>query len=140
MRYFLFLFIIILSGKVYSQDLSGKWHVISYEDEIIYFNKATDSLTYKNVERKKDAEDFKKMADFLIFPITYQFNNNKVTINFPLMDEIYGNFVIDKLNQKIIFTDKDGKKDELPYSFENEVLFLEMEMESGFIKLGLKKN
>ena len=32
------------------------------------------------------------------------------------------------------------KKDELKYSFVNELLFIEMEMENGFIKLGFKRS
>jgi hypothetical protein len=140
MKKFLFLLIIVLCGKTYSQDLSGKWHVISYEDEIVYFNKATDSLYYKDSARKVEAENFKEMSDFLIFPITYKFDDNKITMNYPMMDEISGDFVNDELKKKITFTDKNGKTGEFPYTYINEILFFEIEMENGFIKIGLMKN
>ncbi|WP_438965948.1 hypothetical protein [Flavobacterium sp.] len=139
MKNFLFLLFLVHSGIFYSQDLDGKWKVISYEDEIIYYNKVKDSLKYKDINRKEEAENFKEMADFLIFPISYQFNNKKILIILPMMDEISGDFENDKLNKKIIFTDKTGKKDEIPYTFENETLFIEMKISTGFIKLGLIK-
>lgn len=133
------IFFCFFSGFIYSQDLNGKWKVISYEDEIVYYNKVTDSLKYKDPERKEEAENFKEMADFLIFPITYQFDDKKILINFPMTDEIFGIFENDKLNKKIIFIDKIGKKDEIPYTFENETLFIYMKMLDGFIRLGFIK-
>ncbi len=45
----------------------------------------------------------------------------------------------DKFNNKLILIDEE-KKYELKYSFINELLFIEMEMENGFIKLGFKRS
>jgi hypothetical protein len=137
---FIFLFFITFNGIIHSQEINGEWKVISYEDEIVYYNKIKDSIRYKDFERKTEADSFKEMADLMIFSITYKFNDNKMSINFPMMDEISGIFENDKQDKKIIFTDDEGKIDEFPYAFENGTLFIEMKMENGFIKIGLNKN
>ena len=89
MRIFFFLIIVIFGVNCQSQDIKGSWKVISYEDEIAYFNKSTDSISYKDSSRKNEADNFKKMSDLLIFPITYVFDDKgNFTINFPIMDSI----------------------------------------------------
>ncbi len=135
------LIILLLSFKAYSQNITGKWNVFSYEDEIAYYNKSADSISYKNSARKDEAENFKQRSDLLVFSVTYSFESNgKYTLNFPALGEIInGKFKVDKLNKKILMIDDEGKKDELPYSFEDGILFVRMEMEKGFIKLGLTK-
>ena len=136
-----FLIIVILGFNCQSQDIKGSWKVISYEDEIAYFNKSKDSISYKDSSRKNEADNFKKMLDLLIFPITYVFDDKgNYTMNFPMMDIVKGKYQLDKSNHKLILIDEEGKKDELSYLFRNELLFIEMEMENGFIKLGFKRN
>jgi hypothetical protein len=51
-----------------------------------------------------------------------------------------GKFEVDKTNKKIIIIDEKGIKDEFPYIFSNEILFLEMKMRIGYIKMGLMKS
>lgn len=133
--------IALLSFKSYSQDFTGKWKVFSYEDEIAYYNKTTDSISYKNPVKKDEAESFKQMSELVIFSISYSFESNgKFVLDFPLMGESYnGKYEIDKLNSKIVMIDDKGKKNELAYNYTNGILFVEMKMEIGFIKLGLKK-
>ncbi|MGV8993660.1 MAG: hypothetical protein ACOH1O_06110 [Flavobacterium sp.] len=135
------LILLLLSFKSYSQDFTGKWKVFSYEDEIAYYNKSKDSISYKNPARKDEAESFKQMSEILIFPITYTFENNgKFLMNFPLFGEpVSGSFEVDRSNKKIVMIDGEGKKDELQYSHTDEILFVEMKMETGYIKLGLEK-
>lgn len=136
------LLIILLFGlKSYSQDFIGKWKVFSYEDEIAYYNKITDSISYKNPARKAEAENFKQMSELLLFSVTYSFENNgKFVVDFPFIGErINGNFEVDKLNRKIVMIDDEGKKDEISFIYTDEILFVEMKMETGFIKLGLTK-
>ena len=60
MRNFFFLIMVILGVNCQSQDIKGSWKVISYEDEIAYFNKSTDSISYKDSSRKNEADNFKK--------------------------------------------------------------------------------
>ena len=133
--------IILLSFKSYSQDFTGKWKVFSYEDEIAYYNKITDSISYKNPARKEEAESFKQMSELIIFSVTYSFDSNGKFVNdFPAFGKtVNGKFEVDKLNRKIVMTDDEGKKDELHYNYINGILFVEMKMEIGFIKLGLEK-
>lgn len=111
---------------MYSQNLSGTWNVISYEDEITYYNKIKDSISYKDLSRQNEANNFRKKSDLLIFPITYNFdNNNNFSMNHSIMGEIgKGKFELDKLNKKIVLLDKDGKKDEILYTYENGILFI----------------
>ena len=139
MRYIVFLALLI-SGDIFSQDLTGTWKVISYEDEIAYFNKVTNFISYKDSTRKNKADSFRAMSEKLIFPIIYKFDNkNHFTLNHPIIGEIKGRYNIDESNKKIVFTDSDDKVDENSYYFNNEILFIEMSMEVGFIKIGLKK-
>lgn len=134
--------ILLLSLKVNSQELIGTWEVISYEDEIAYFNKTKDSLFYKNSSLKDNADNFRQMSEIVIFPVSYNFDrDDNFIISHPAMGRISsGKFEVDKSNKKIILIDGEGKKDELSYVYKNEILFVEMEMESGYIKLGLKKS
>lgn len=133
--------VLLLSFKVNSQELSGSWKVISYEDEIAYFNKITDSISYKDSSRKDQAENFRQMSELIIFPITYNFDNNgSFVMNHPMMGKISGQFEVDKSNEKIIMIDEKGKKDALPFIYTDGILFVEMKMETGYIKLGLKKS
>lgn len=134
--------IIFLSVKANSQDLSGTWAIFSYEDEIVYYNKATDSISYKKPARKIEADNFRKNAAFLILPITYKFDrNNNFTINHIKMGKISeGKFQIDKPRDTLIMIDKEGKREELPFTYVDGILFMEMKMETGFIKIGLKKS
>ncbi len=135
------LIILLLSFKSYSQEINGKWNVFSYEDEIVYYNKTKDSVFYKNPARKIDAESFKEMLNLIIFSVSYNFESNgKYVENHPALGEIInGTFVVDKLNKIIVLTDDEGKKESLRYDYDNGILFVEMKMETGFIKLGLNK-
>ena len=140
MKRVFFIILVILGLNCQSQEIEGTWKVISYEDEIVYFNKSTDSISYKDSSRKNEADNFKKMSDLLIFPITYVFDDKgNFTMDFPMMDTIKGKYQLDKFNNKLILIDEE-KKDELNYLFRDELLFIEMEMESGFIKLGFKRS
>lgn len=132
----------LLRLEVNLQELVGRWKVFSYEDEIAYFNKTTDSISYKDSSRKEEAESFRQMSELMIFPISYNFNKNgSFAMNHQTMGEISsGQFEIDKSNKKIVLIDGKGKKNELPYIYTNEILFVEMKMETGYIKLGLKKS
>jgi hypothetical protein len=138
----LLLILLFFSIKINSQELTGNWKVISYEDDIVYYNKITDSISYKNSSRKEEADNFIKTSEFLIFPITYIFDNNaNIVVNHETMGKITsGKFEVDKTNKKIIIIDEKGIKDEFPYIFSNEILFLEMKMRIGYIKMGLMKS
>lgn len=133
--------ILLLSFKSYSQEFTGTWNVISYEDEIAYYNKTTDSISYKIPARKAEAERFKQMSELIIFSVTYSFGKDgKYVENHPALGEVInGSFEVDKRNKTILMTDEEGKKDNLKYNFDNGILFLEMKMETGYIKLGLTK-
>lgn len=43
---FLFLFLII-SLNLPAQEIVGKWEVIGYEDDLVYYNKTKDSINFK---------------------------------------------------------------------------------------------
>ncbi|MEZ7506216.1 hypothetical protein [Flavobacterium sp. Arc2] len=133
--------ILIVSLKVNSQELVGSWKVVSYEDEICYFNKTTDSISYKDASRKGEAENFRKMSEILIFPISYSFESNgNYTLTQPMIGEINGQFRFDQVNKKIVFIDDEGKKYEIPFLYRDNILFLDMKMETDYIKIGLNKN
>ena len=141
MRNIFFLILVVLGFNCQSQEMKGSWKVISYEDEIVYYNRSTDSIYYKDSLRKNEADNFKKMSDMLIFSITYFFDDKgNFIMNFPTMDIIKGKYQFDKPNNKLILIDDKGKKDELNCLYKNELLFIEMEMESGYMKLGFKKS
>jgi hypothetical protein len=139
----IFFILILFSSKIYSQNLTGTWNVISYEDEIVYYNKIKDSISYKIPSQKEEADSFKEMSDFLIFALTYKFDNNK---NFSFNHSTFGEisscqFEIDELNKKIILLDKKSKQDEIPYDYINEILFMEIKLkDNDNIKIGLKKS
>lgn len=140
MKITLFL-ILLLTLNSYSQDFVGKWKPISYEDEVSYYNRETDSLSYKIPARKDEAESFRKISDFLIFTVIYNFDSNgKYILEFHALGEtINGDYKVDKLNKKIVMIDDESKKEELSYGYVDGILFLEMKMETGLIKLGLTK-
>lgn len=138
----LLLIIFLFSFKVTSPELTGNWKVISYEDEIVYYNKITDSISFKDASRKEDAEYFLETAEFMISPLTYNFDNNG---NFDVSHQAMGiiasgKYEVDETNKKIIMIDQEGKKETVPFSFDNGILFIEMEMEVGFVKIGLAKS
>ena len=138
----LLLIIFLFSFKVTSPELTGNWKVISYEDEIVYYNKITDSISFKDASRKEDAEYFLETAEFMISPLTYNFDNNG---NFEVKHQAMGiiasgKYEVDETNKKIIMIDQEGKKETVPFSFDNGILFIEMEMEVGFVKIGLAKS
>ena len=111
MKKIFLLIIVILGFNCQSQDIKGSWKVISYEDEIAYYNKITDSISYKDSSRKNEADNFKKMSDLLIFPITYVFDDKgNFTMNFPMMDSIKGKYQLDKFNNKLILIDEEKKE------------------------------
>ncbi|WP_293895808.1 hypothetical protein [Flavobacterium sp.] len=133
--------ILLLSFKSYSQDFIGTWNVISYEDEIVYYNKTTDSISYKIPARKAEAERFKQMSELIIFSVTYSFEKEgKYVENHPAIREVInGSFEVDKRNKIILIIDDEGKKDKLSYDYTDGILFVRMKMKTGFIKLGLTK-
>jgi hypothetical protein len=132
--------IILFSVEGFSQDLIGNWKVISYEDEVVYYNKIIDSLTYKDISKGDRAESFRANAELLIFPITYRFESNgQFTLNHPILGVIKEQYTVDSLRKKITFIDSDQKRDEHSYHFDNEYFFIEMKMQTGFIELGLHK-
>ncbi|MCH6232623.1 hypothetical protein [Cognataquiflexum rubidum] len=138
----LLLIIFLFSFKVTSPELTGNWKVISYEDEIVYYNKITDSISFKDASRKEDAEYFLETAEFMISPLTYNFDNNG---NFGVSHQAMGiiasgKYEVDETNKKIIMIDQEGKKETVPFSLDNGILFIEMEMEVGFVKIGLAKS
>jgi hypothetical protein len=137
----IFLIIVFLSFKANSQDLTGTWNIFSYEDEIVYYNKTTDSISYKKPARKIEADNFRKNAEFLIFPIIYKFIDDHYMINHITMGKISeGKFQIDKPRERIIMIDEEGKKEELTFTYTGKLLFIEMKMETGFLKIGLKRS
>ena len=96
-------------GYVYFEDTNNKGFDVNiigvrnpkntspekFEDEIAYFNKSKDSISYKDSSRKNEAYNFKKMSDLLIFPITYAFDDKgNYTMNFPMMDIVKGKYQI----------------------------------------------
>jgi len=133
----LFLF---LSTNITAQELTGTWNVTSYEDEIVYYNQTTDSIYYKDESRKAEAENFRKMFEMMILPVTYTFkDNNEYEMLHPMLAEIKGTYEIDRDNNYVILSEKNTMNDTLPFSMSNEILYLRMKLEEGFMKIGLKK-
>ncbi len=133
--------ILLLSFQSYSQSLIGTWKVVSYEDKNVYFNKPKDSVSFKIPEKEHLTEYIKQISERIIFLDTYSFfSDGKYNINhIGVGQKIDGKYTIDELNKKILMIDDKGKKDEFPYNFINDILFLEMKMRAGEIKLGLTK-
>ncbi len=133
--------ILLLSFKSYSQDIAGKWDVISYEDEVAYYNKTADSLSYKNPSRKDEAESLKQKVELIFFSMSYTFySNGKYVVDLPAVGETEnGEYKVDKKGKKLVMIDVEGNKDELSYAYEDGILYIRMKMQIGFIKLGLTK-
>ncbi len=133
--------ILLLSFKSYSQDITGKWSVISYEDEIAYYNKTTDSLSYKNPARKDEAESLKQKTELIFFSMSYTFNSNgKYVVDLPAVGETEnGDYKVNKKGKKIVMINDEGNKNELSYTYKDGILFIRMKMQIGFIRLGLTK-
>ncbi|MCH4822774.1 hypothetical protein ML462_06280 [Gramella lutea] len=133
----LFLFISI---KGISQEITGKWKVTSYEDEIVYYDKSKDSLLYKDPSRKDEAESFRKMYEILILPITYEFReNNDFEMVLPNIIQIKGKYEVIDNEKYILLTDENGKTDTLPFSKNKEALYIKTELENGFVRVGLER-
>ena len=102
--------ILLLSFKSYSQDFTGKWNIISYENETAYYNKIVDLITYKIPSRKSEAERFKQMSELIIFSVTYSFEKDgKYFENHPVLGEVInGSFEFDKTNKTMMMTGDEG--------------------------------
>ena len=137
----IFIIILFLSIKGYSQDFTVKWKVFSYEDEMTYYNKTKDSISYKNPSKKDEADSFKQISEDRIFSVTYTLENNgKFIIDFPEFGQtINGSFEVDKSNKKIVLTPDIDKKYKILCIYADGFLFVKMKVESGYIKLGLMK-
>ena len=137
-----FLLILLLTFKSYSQDITGNWDVVSYEDETLYYNKQMDSIAFKkNSTEENHVERLKQKLELIVFSVTYSFKTNgKYVENHPALGEVInGSFEVDKQNKTIVIIDDEGKKDKLKYNYDNGILFVEMKMERGYITLGLIK-
>lgn len=130
--------ILLLSIKANSQEFTGCWKVISYEDGIVYINKITDTFSYTDPSRKEETKSLREIAESLIFPITYNFNNDgSYVIGHPVLGKTKGHFEIDMQNKKIILIDE--KKEEVPFTFINGILYVKAKMVTDYVKFGLKK-
>lgn len=140
MKKYLFL-ILLLSVAANSQEFTGSWKVISYEDGIVYLNKITNSFSYTDPSRKEDTKSLQDLAESLIFPITYDFNNDGTyNIGHPVLGKTKGHFEIDIQGKKIILTDENGQKEEVPFTYRNEILYVKAKMVAVYVEFGLKKD
>lgn len=130
---FIFLFLFAIS---YSQNITGKWKIISYEDEKAFYNKENDSIYFKDLKSKEEAENFKNMSDILIFSLTYTFfDNSDFTMSNPNFANIKGKY---KLVEEEVAQKNNDSESQLFY-FKNEILYTKTELIDGFVEVGLKK-
>jgi hypothetical protein len=140
MRYKIVLFLLLFSFNLFSQEITGKWKAISFEDEIIYYNKINDSLSSKSSYSVEKLDSVKMMAEQLFLSSTFEFDTqNNYTIVGPMIGKLNGKFEVDMKNKRIKVTESNKKSDFWNYEFENDLLKIEMLFEDSFIKLGLVK-
>ena len=134
------LLFLLISIKGVSQEITGKWKVTSYEDEIVYYNKSKDSISYKDPSRIDEAKNFRKMYEILILPITYEFQeNNDFEMIHPKIIQIKGKYKVNEAERHILLTENNGRPDTLSFSKNKETLYLKMELENGFVRVGLER-
>ena len=133
--------ILLLTFKSYSQDITGNWNVVSYEDETMYYNKIKDSIVFKKTIEKDQVERLKQKLELIVFSVKYRFESDgKFTLDFPSIGEVVnGKYKVDERKKVIVMIDEEQKKEDHQYIFRNGILFLRMKMEEGFIKIGLTK-
>ena len=136
---FLFLFLII-SLNLPAQEIVGKWEVIGYEDDLVYYNKTKDSINFKNATSEEQMASFKSIAEILIFSVLYEFNDQGIFIMKTTMSgEIKSDYVIDKTKNTINFVDENGNDDSWKYKFVHDNLLINIISEEGFMELELRR-
>ncbi|MBK8356627.1 MAG: hypothetical protein IPL13_15030 [Saprospiraceae bacterium] len=136
---FLFLFLII-SLNLPAQEIVGKWEVIGYEDDLVYYNKTKDSINFKNPTSEEQRASFKSIAEILIFSVLYEFNDQGIFIMKTTMSgEIKSDYVIDKTKNTINFVDENGNDDSWKYKFVHDNLLINIISEEGFMELELRR-
>ncbi len=131
---------LFISICCYSQDFSGKWTIISLEDETVYANKLNDSIHIKDPNEKTTVEEFRQMAKLYIYPFTYIFKNNGELETYdPMKGNSKGRYEIDRNKNIIVTIEDNGKREEAYFSFKNGILFINPIKENGKTIIGLKK-
>lgn len=130
-----FLFFHLLS---YGQNIDGKWELISFQDEKMYYNVENDSVSPKGYWNVKD-----NMSAFVkkgYKETSLEFTQNKYFI---LKSLIVGNrnskYKLDIKNEMIILEEKDinNKNWHFKYAVENDILNLNI---AEGIKLRFRKS
>ncbi len=140
MKYKIVLFLLLFSFNLFSQEITGKWKVVIYEDEIIYYNKSIDSLSAKSTYFMENLDTLKMMAEQYFLSNTFEFDSqNSYTIVGPMIGKLNGKFEVDLKNKRIKVNELNKESDFWNYEFENDLLKIEMLFEDSYIKLGLVK-
>lgn len=117
--------LLLLSVGCYAQEFTGKWHVVVFEDQKVYANKLKDSIVVKDPHQHESATDFKKLAEEYVYKSTLTFYDNGTVETFdPLTGTTSSRYEIDRTHQRFITIEKNGKREEATYTFENGILFI----------------
>lgn len=117
--------LLLLSVGCYAQEFTGKWHVVVFEDQKVYANKLKDSIVVKDPHQHESATDFKKLAEEYVYKSTLTFYDNGTVETFdPLTGSKTSRYEIDRAHQRFITIEKNGKREEATYTFENGILFI----------------
>ncbi|MES2574363.1 MAG: hypothetical protein V4572_05445 [Bacteroidota bacterium] len=127
--------------RVYSQDISGNWKIISYEDNVVYYNNLKDSVSYKDISRKDEADDILIIYKPRLSTLTFDLDKNgKFTLNGHDRQKAFGRYSINQQSGKIVFSENGKKqKHEIQITLVNETLYLKFQGETGFFTMGFKK-
>lgn len=133
-------FILLVSVGCYAQEFTGKWHVVVFEDQKVYANKLKDSIVIKDPHQHETATDFKKLAEEYIYKSTLTFYDNGTVETFdPLKGSTASQYEIDRINKQIITIEKNGKREEASYTFENGILFIHPSNHNATTIIGFMK-
>ena len=130
--------LLLLTSKLLSQDISGEWKVISYEDETACFDIENDSVQFVD-KSNQDPENLKKSVLNWI-PISYSFDRNKnfTTVVPEGREKLLGTYKLE--NSEIIFLiGKFQDKETAQLSFDNDFLIIKHKTRNGFMKFILKR-
>jgi hypothetical protein len=126
---------------IYSQDITGNWKAISYEDQNVYYNKLKDSISFKGLYKDIPVTDRAKeiVKDFLPEPFSYKFEKNgMVTLTFKERKSVR-KYIFNKKNREIFITEKKDKY-ESTMLLVKETLCVKYKKEDKFYTVEFMKN
>jgi|SRR6218665_921861 len=134
MKKTLTIILLLTCSILFSQDITGKWKVIIYEDDVAYYNQKTDSISYKTSTKSEYSENFKNENESY-FSTVLEFDKNKNYIIDTGGKKGKAKYEIDSKNGKIKFIWPNGNTETRNFKYENQILTIEIDL----YKLGMMR-